>query len=75
MWSRHVLAYLIGSALLWLMIFYVGHESTEALFNVWRIWSIALIIDGAISLSYILFPKKTGIISLKADHLHVSLPF
>ncbi|CAM5209449.1 hypothetical protein UACE39S_05035 [Ureibacillus acetophenoni] len=60
MWSRHVLAYLIGSALLWLMIFYVGHESTEALFNVWRIWSIALIIDGAISLSYILFPKKTA---------------
>lgn len=60
MWARHVIAYLIGSALLWIMIFYVGHQSTEALFNVWRIWSIALLIDGAISVSYILFPKKTA---------------
>ncbi|KGR79395.1 hypothetical protein [Ureibacillus manganicus] len=60
MWARHVIAYILGSVLLWLMIFYVGLESTEALFNVWRIWSIALIIDGAISLSYILFPKKTA---------------
>lgn len=60
MWFKHVIAYLIGSALLWIMIIYVGQQSTEALFNVWRIWSIALLIDGAISFSYILFPKKTA---------------
>jgi len=60
MWARHVIAYLIGSALLWLMIYYVGQQSTEALFNVWRIWSIALLVDGAISISYILFPKKSA---------------
>ncbi|HWL25697.1 MAG TPA: hypothetical protein VNR38_18440 [Ureibacillus sp.] len=60
MWARHVMAYLIGSALLWLMIYYVGQQSTEALFNVWRIWSIALLVDGAISISYILFPKKSA---------------
>ncbi len=59
MWVRHVIAYVIGSAFLWLMIFYVGQQNTEALFNVWRIWSIAVLIDGAISFSYIIFPKKT----------------
>ncbi len=59
MWARHFIAYVIGCALLWLMIFYVGEQNTEALLNIWRIWSIVLLIDGAISFSYILFPKKT----------------
>lgn len=58
MWGRHVLAYAIGSAIFWLMITFLNANSIEALFNVWRIWSLALLIDGGISLSYLLFPKK-----------------
>lgn len=60
MWARHVAAYVIGSSLLWLMIFYVGHLKAEALFNLWRIWSIVVLVDGAISVSYIIFPKKSN---------------
>ncbi|MDN4494790.1 hypothetical protein [Ureibacillus aquaedulcis] len=58
MWGRHVLAYAIGSVMFWLIITLINSNSTEALFNVWRIWSIALLIDGGISLSYLLFPKR-----------------
>lgn len=60
MWARHVCAYAIGSLLFWLIITFIDSNSTEALYNVWRIWSLALLIDGAISLSYLLFPKKSA---------------
>ncbi|QCR30962.1 hypothetical protein [Lysinibacillus sp. SGAir0095] len=60
MWGRHVFAYAIGSVLFWLIITFVNSNSTEALFNVWRIWSIALLIDGGISLSYLVFPKRAA---------------
>ncbi|HWK21854.1 MAG TPA: hypothetical protein VNS08_02380 [Ureibacillus sp.] len=58
MWGRHVLAYAIGSAIFWLMICFISSDSIEALLNVWKTWSLVLVIDGAISLSYLLFPKK-----------------
>lgn len=58
MWGRHVLAYGIGSLIFWLIITFINSNSTEALVNVWKIWSIALLIDGGISLSYLLFPKR-----------------
>lgn len=60
MWGRHVIAFAIGSAIFWLIITFIDSSSTEALPNVWRIWSLALLIDGAISISYLLFPKKAG---------------
>lgn len=58
MWGRHVIAFAIGSVFFWLILTYIDSNSTEALRNVWRIWSIALLIDGGISISYLLFPKK-----------------
>ncbi|MFC7686181.1 hypothetical protein [Ureibacillus sp. GCM10028918] len=58
MWGRHVFAYAIGSMIFWLIITFINSNSTEALTNVWRIWSLAVLIDGGISLSYLLFPKR-----------------
>nr|WP_106782476.1 hypothetical protein [Lysinibacillus timonensis] len=58
MWARHVVAYIIGSILLWGMIWFIGQQNTEALFGIWRVWSVVLLVDGVISLSYIIFPKK-----------------
>ncbi|MBK3493897.1 hypothetical protein JFL43_03295 [Viridibacillus sp. YIM B01967] len=59
LFGQHIIAYLLGSSMLWLMITIVGHqEDTTALEQVWKIWSLVLLIDGVISLSYILFPTK-----------------
>ncbi|MEG0258926.1 MAG: hypothetical protein RR595_12645 [Lysinibacillus sp.] len=54
---RHIVAYIIGASILWGILLFLGKdEQTIALFNVWRIWSIVLVIDGIISLSYVFFP-------------------
>ncbi|RUL52036.1 hypothetical protein [Lysinibacillus antri] len=58
MWLRHLVSFAIGSVMFWAIISFVGTESTEAIRGIWKTWSIVLLIDGAISLSYILFPKK-----------------
>ncbi|MEK4229172.1 hypothetical protein [Solibacillus sp. FSL H8-0538] len=58
MWARHIAAYIIGVSLLWLMIQFIGQQGdTLALYGVIKWWGLVLLIDGAISLSYILFPK------------------
>ncbi|SOC11113.1 hypothetical protein SAMN05880501_10686 [Ureibacillus xyleni] len=58
MWARHATAFTIGSLLFWGMITFVGSQGIEALTGVWRVWGLVLLIDGVISLSYIIFPKK-----------------
>ncbi|WP_062513019.1 hypothetical protein [Halobacillus sp. KGW1] len=56
---QHILAYAIGSAFLWVLIWLIGDpERTEALFGVWRIWSLVLGADFLIALSHFLWPKK-----------------
>ena len=58
MWLKHLVSFAIGSMLFWGIIRFVGTDSTEAIRGIWKTWSVVLLIDGAISLSYILFPKK-----------------
>ncbi|MBE4907251.1 hypothetical protein IMZ08_04150 [Bacillus luteolus] len=56
---RHVLAYLIGAALL-MGMHYLARNSTdtEALLGTLRTWSVVLGIDFLISFSYYLFPNS-----------------
>lgn len=59
LFGKHVLAFVLGSILLRLMVTFVDDsDSTAALQQVWKIWSIVLLADGVISFSYVLFPKK-----------------
>ncbi|ANE46561.1 membrane protein [Paenibacillus swuensis] len=58
-WYRHLAAWTIGSALLLLMIWFVGDaERTEALGVTSQRWAFILAIDFFISFSYTLFPRK-----------------
>ena len=59
MWIRHVVAYGIGSALLYSMIQYIGESGNMDVF--WKmigIWGIVVLIDAAVCLSTILFSKE-----------------
>lgn len=59
MWIRHIIAYGIGSALLYAMIQYVGESgNTDVFSQMIKYWGIFVLIDGGISVSYILFPKE-----------------
>ncbi|MGE7675047.1 hypothetical protein ACQKMV_15940 [Lysinibacillus sp. NPDC094403] len=57
--SQHIVAFLIGAGLLYAMSLFVGSNSdTTSLFQVMKVWGIVLAIDAAISISYVIFPKK-----------------
>ncbi|MCT2535422.1 hypothetical protein NC661_18055 [Aquibacillus koreensis] len=57
--GSHVLAYLIGSALLLGVIFLIQDPiRTESLKGVWMTWSLVLGIDFAISISNYIWPKR-----------------
>ncbi len=59
LWIRHIVAYGIGSALLYGMIQYIGESGDTGVFwQMIKYWGIIVLIDGAISVSYILFPKE-----------------
>ena len=59
LWIRHIVAYVIGSALLYGMIQYIGESGDTGVFwQMIKYWGIIVLIDGAISVSYILFPKE-----------------
>ncbi len=58
MFARHIIAFVIGSAIFWFIITFIGSSSTDAITGVWKTWSLVLLIDGIISLSYLIFPKK-----------------
>ncbi|WP_141500234.1 hypothetical protein [Paenibacillus luteus] len=63
-WLHHLLAWVIGAAILYSMILMVGDETrTEALFNALRLWSLILGIDFLISFSYTLWPRKEKAVS------------
>jgi hypothetical protein len=60
MWYRHLLAWVIGSALLGGMIWFVGDESrTSSLASMILRWLFILGIDFLWSFSYTIWPKKT----------------
>ncbi|MCY1691061.1 hypothetical protein OVA29_10570 [Exiguobacterium sp. SL14] len=53
---RHILAFLIGGALLGAMILWLGNtEQTESLLRTLQLWGLVLVIDGVISISYTVF--------------------
>ncbi|WP_294741412.1 hypothetical protein [uncultured Exiguobacterium sp.] len=57
---RHVLAFLIGGALLGAMILWLGDaEQTESLLRTLQLWGLVLVIDGVISMSYTVFPTRS----------------
>lgn len=60
-WYRHLCAWFIGAALLFVIIALVGNaEKTENLLRMAGGWSIILLIDFLISFSYTLWPKRPG---------------
>ncbi len=57
---RHILAFLIGGALLGAMILWLGNtEQTESLLRTLQLWGLVLVIDGVISMSYTVFPARS----------------
>lgn len=60
---QHVLAFIIGGAFLFLMIYLIDDPSkTEALSGMLKVWALVLGIDFAISVSYFIWqrPQKIG---------------
>lgn len=58
-WYRHLLAWSIGLALLFAMIFFIGDsEQTKNLWGIIRTWTFVLAIDFVISFSYTVWPRK-----------------
>jgi hypothetical protein len=58
-WIRHLLAWSIGSAILYLIILWIGDAArTEVFTGLIRVWGLVLGIDFLISFSYSLWPKK-----------------
>jgi len=57
---RHILAFLIGGALLGAMILWLGNtEQTKSLLRTLQLWGLVLVIDGVISISYTVFPARS----------------
>ncbi len=57
---RHILAFLIGGALLGAMILWLGNtEQTKSLLRTLQLWGLVLVIDGVISMSYTVFPARS----------------
>ena len=58
-WLRHLAAWAVGVGLMGLAVLVVGDsERTSALVDTMRLWSVVLVADAAISLSYTLWPRK-----------------
>lgn len=61
-WGKHVLSYVIGAGILVGIIFLISDSSrTEALFNMLKIWTLALGIDLVITITYFIWPRKKDI--------------
>jgi hypothetical protein len=58
-WARHLLAWAVGVGLMGLAVLVVGDVArTQALLDTVRLWSVVLVVDGAISLSYTVSPRR-----------------
>jgi len=59
-WIRHVISYLIGGGMIGIIYLLVNDfERTEAMIRIIGIWTIVIIVDFLISISYFIFPKKS----------------
>ncbi|MDZ5783097.1 hypothetical protein [Marinococcus luteus] len=58
-WVKHVLAYVLGTGLLWGVIFLVNNaDRTEALSGTIKLWSLIVVIDLVISITYFIWPRE-----------------
>ena len=58
-WSRHVLAWAVGGALLLLGVLLVGDaQRTSAFVETAGLWTVVLLVDGVWSLSYSAWPRR-----------------
>lgn len=58
-WLRHVLAYILGTGLLWIVILLVNNAArTEALSGTIKLWSLVVVIDLVISITYFIWPRE-----------------
>ncbi|WP_141430754.1 hypothetical protein [Bacillus sp. 03113] len=56
---RHIIAFLIGSSILLMMIYYINDSKrTDNLYGMIKIWTLILSIDMFITISYFIWPKK-----------------
>lgn len=61
---RHIIAFLIASAILAIMIYFIDKPSrTEALYGVIKVWAMIIAIDLCITASYFIWPKKEKVIN------------
>ncbi|MFF5994897.1 hypothetical protein AAGS61_09085 [Lysinibacillus sp. KU-BSD001] len=59
LWMRHIVAYAVGGVLLWAMIQYIGQAGdTTTLQQMLKVWGLVVLIDGAISISYVVLPER-----------------
>ncbi len=57
--GRHILSYIIGAGALVAIIYFINDASrTEALVQIWKIWSLALGIDFVVTISYFIWPPR-----------------
>lgn len=57
-WMRHLTAWAVGSGLLGLAIVLVGDaQRTAALWHTVRLWTLVLVVDGVVGLSYTVRPR------------------
>lgn len=58
-WLRHIIAYIVGAGLIGAILLWIGDfERTQAMVRVLGIWTIVLIIDTIITISYFIIPKR-----------------
>lgn len=58
-WLKHLLSYIIGTGILHMIIYLINDKTrTEAMDNVIHIWTIILVIDLIICISYFVWPPK-----------------
>ncbi|GEK59850.1 hypothetical protein CHL76_14180 [Marinococcus halophilus] len=58
-WLKHVLAYVLGTGLLWVVIFLVNDAGrTGALSGTIKLWSLVVMIDLVISITYFIWPRE-----------------
>ncbi len=59
---QHLLAFIIGAALLFAMIYFIDNPAkSEALSGTLRVWALVLGIDFVISISYFIWPRPTKV--------------
>ncbi|MFS0671610.1 hypothetical protein [Ornithinibacillus sp. 179-J 7C1 HS] len=58
-WLRHLLSYVIGASIIGIIHFLINdYDRTQAMIHILGIWSIVVVIDLIIAITYFIFPRK-----------------